>query len=68
MIHRYVHEREERDSIDGCPACGNYFCTLEDTDYTGKEHVAFYTCDACGQEFEEVYTYRHTEYTREIKR
>lgn len=25
----YVHVREERDSLDGCPFCGNRECTLE---------------------------------------
>ena len=64
----YVHEHEERERLDGCPACGNPECTLEDQTYEGKEYLAFYTCDACEQEFTEVYTYKHTEYTKEITR
>lgn len=68
MISIYIEQRVERDSIDGCPSCGSCFCTLEDTDYTGKEHVAYYTCDACGLEFAEVYGYKHTEYTKEVSR
>ena len=65
---KYVHEHEEREDPDGCPVCGNRECTLEDQAYEGDEYMAFYECDACGQEFTEVYTYRHTEYTKEITR
>lgn len=68
MKKTYVYNREERERLDGCPVCGNRECTLDDKDYVGKEYCEFYTCDACGQEFTEVYAYRHTEYTKEVLR
>ena len=64
----YYTNREERESLDGCPVCGNRECTLDDCAYEGKEYLAFYTCDACEQEFMEVYSYKHTEYTKEAWR
>jgi len=61
----YTEHKVERDSLDGCPVCGNAECTLQDHDYDGKEYVEFYTCDACEQEFTEVYEYKQTEYSKE---
>ena len=61
----YTEHKVERDRIDRCPVCGNTECTLQDHDYNGKEYVEFYTCDACEQEFTEVYEYKQTEYSKE---
>lgn len=64
----YVENKESRESIYCCPACGSDECTLDDRDYCGREYVECYTCNACGQEFVEVYEYRQTEWTKEVRR
>lgn len=64
----HTEHKVERESIDGCPVCGYTECTRDDYEYDGKEYYEFYTCDACGQEFIEVYAYRQTEYTEEARR
>lgn len=64
----YTNQMVERERLDGCPVCGNPECTLDDTDYHGKEYAAYYTCDECGQEFAEVYEHKFTEYTKEVTR
>ena len=68
MNRVYIHERDERDEIDGCPSCGHWECELCDSGYDGKEHWAAYECGLCGQEFTEIYTYKYTDYTREVRR
>lgn len=68
MNRTYIHEHIEREDLDKCPNCGHFECTLADSGYEGTEHWAAYECDECGQEFTEIYEYRHTEYTREVKR
>lgn len=48
-----------------CPVCGSRDCTLCDRDNEIKEYFEFYLCEECGQEFTEVYEYKHTEYSKE---
>lgn len=70
MKRTYVHEKEERGRIDVCPACGSAEVSREDYGYDGKEGKLYweaYECRECGQEYVDVFDYKHTEYTKEIK-
>ena len=64
----YIENKESRKDICRCPVCGYDECTLEDHDYCGTEYVEYYRCNACDQEFTEVYEYKQTEYTKEVRR
>ena len=68
MSRTWIHEHVEREDLNRCPVCGYPEATLCDSGYDGKEHWAAYECDACEQEFTEIYEYKHTDYTREVRR
>ena len=64
----YVENKESRRDLWRCPTCGSEDCTVEDRDYSGTEYVEYYRCNVCEQEFAEVYEYKQTEYTKELRR
>ncbi len=46
-----------------CPSCGeNENITMESEDYTELENTQWYKCEACGQEWANIYLFSYAEY------